>query len=193
MLVVSPMGLLVGVSLAERMGIPMISAQVEPPTVPTAYGWNGRKSAGVRLERAWATIQDRAFYLIVWNVLRGATNGARKRTLGLPPLPRMPLGRTRVPVICGASPTVLPPQPDFGHWLHMTGYWFIEDQSSWTPSPGVTGLPSLWSPSAAYRIRQHSVSQYRSCHRDGAERSESKWGSWAHRRRWHRNEDRKAI
>ncbi len=134
-LVVSPMGLLVGVSLAERMGIPMISAQVEPPTVPTAYGWNGRKSAGVRLERAWATVQDRAFYLIVWNILRGATNGARKRTLGLPPLPRMPLGRTRVPVICGASPTVLPPQPDFGHWLHMTGYWFIEDQSSWTPSP----------------------------------------------------------
>src|SRR3954452_22110446 len=39
------------------------------------------------------------------------------------------------------------------------------------PVTRVTGLPSVWSTSAAYWIRQHSVSWYRSCDRNGAERS----------------------
>ena len=88
------MGLLVGVSVAERMGVPMLRAQVEPPALPTSYSSYGQKSAKARLRSRWTATLDAGFNLLLWNVLRESTNSARAKVLALPPLPRVPWDST---------------------------------------------------------------------------------------------------
>jgi len=132
-LIVSPMGILVGVHIAERLGVPMIRAQVEPPSVPTIYDWDGRKSLAAAIRRGWAAFLDVGFHFLGWTALRGSTNAARQRILGLPPLPRWGFKIGRLPLLCGYSPSVVPQLPDFGDWIHVTGYWFLPDRPGWSP------------------------------------------------------------
>ncbi len=133
-LIVSPMGLLAGVNIAERLGVPMIRAQVEPPAVPSLYDWDGRKNLVAAVQRIWAAGLDVSFNSLLWAALRGSTNAARRQILGLPPLPLLWNGR-RFPLLCGYSPSVVPKLPDFDSLIHVTGYWFLEDLPGWTP-PG---------------------------------------------------------
>jgi sterol 3beta-glucosyltransferase len=132
-IITAPMGLLVGIHIAERLGVPMIRSQVDPPPVPTLYDWNGRKSLLAALGTSSAFSLDIAFNLLGWNLLRGSTNAARKRILGLPPLPRVRWDLWRLPLLCGYSPLVAPAGPDFPKWIHVTGYWFLDDLPGWTP------------------------------------------------------------
>jgi UDP:flavonoid glycosyltransferase YjiC (YdhE family) len=131
--IVSPMGFLIGMHIAERLGIPVIRAQVEPPTVPTLYDWNGRKSLAAAAERGWATFLDITFNFLGWTLLRGTTNAARRQTLDLPPLPILWRKILHLPLLCGYSPAVVPKLPDFGDWIHVTGYWFLDDLPGWVP------------------------------------------------------------
>jgi UDP:flavonoid glycosyltransferase YjiC (YdhE family) len=43
--------------------------------------------------------------------------------------------RDRDPVIYGYSPSVLPRPRDWPDFVHITGYWFLEQQTSWRPPP----------------------------------------------------------
>jgi UDP:flavonoid glycosyltransferase YjiC (YdhE family) len=40
-----------------------------------------------------------------------------------------------VPAIYPISPIVLPPDPKWGANIHVVGYWFLEKEQSYTPSP----------------------------------------------------------
>jgi len=133
-LIVSPMGVLVGAHIAERLKIPLIRAQVEPPAVPTLYSLDGRKSLAAALRTYRTAFIDVAFNLLGWMALRSSTNRARARVLSLPPLPLLWLKARRLPLLCGYSPSVVPQLPDFGKWIHVTGYWFLDDLPGWTPS-----------------------------------------------------------
>jgi UDP:flavonoid glycosyltransferase YjiC (YdhE family) len=44
----------------------------------------------------------------------------------------------RSPVLYGFSPLVIPPPPDWGGNVHVTGYWFLEPAVSWTPPADLT-------------------------------------------------------
>ena len=133
-LIVSPMGCLVGIHIAERLGVPLFRAQYDPPPVPTAYDWNGRKSPLTRVSTGSAALLDLGFNLLIWNLLRASTNAARRRVLDLPPLPRVRWNGWRHPLLCSYSPVVAPRQPDFPAWIHVTGYWFLDDHPGWSPS-----------------------------------------------------------
>jgi UDP:flavonoid glycosyltransferase YjiC (YdhE family) len=133
-LIVSPMGLLVGVHIAERLRVPLIRAQVDPPSVPTVYDWDGHKSLAAAVQRGWAAFLDVSFHFLGWTALRSSTNAARQRILGLPPLPLLGWNIGRVPLLCGYSPAVVPRPPDFGDWIHVTGYWFLDDLPGWAPT-----------------------------------------------------------
>jgi sterol 3beta-glucosyltransferase len=41
------------------------------------------------------------------------------------------MARQREPILYGWSPSVLPQPPDWGGWLHTTGYWFLERRGEW--------------------------------------------------------------
>ncbi len=133
-LIVSPMGLLLGAHIVEKLRIPLIRANCTVPSVRTVYDWNGRKSLSAALERGWAAFLDRGFHFLGWTALRNSINRARARVLCLPPLPFVPSGVGQSPLLCGYSPAVAPKLPDFPDWIHVTGYWFLEDFSSgWVP------------------------------------------------------------
>jgi sterol 3beta-glucosyltransferase len=132
--IVSPMSVLVGVHIAERLRVPLIRAQVQPPSVPTRYDWDGHRSVGAAIQRGWTAFLGVAFNLMVWNILRDSTNAARSRILGLPPLPRVWRDLWRIPLLCGYSPAVVPRPPDFPSWIDVTGYWFLDELPGWAPS-----------------------------------------------------------
>jgi sterol 3beta-glucosyltransferase len=136
-LIVSPMGLLVAEHIAERLRVPLIRAQLAPPVERTRYSWDGRANLATTMQGYLARSIDRAFHFLIWTKLRRSTNAARSKILELPALPlTAPLNaRNRKPrLLLGAySPAVAPPMPDWGDWIHVTGYWFLDDLSSWTP------------------------------------------------------------
>jgi len=134
LLVVSSMGLAVGVHIAERLGIPMVRTNLSPFT-PTHYDWNGHRSLLTAVRGNMTAVGGAGFRFLIWRQLRHTTNVARLNVLGLPPLalkePFGSLDRKRVPVLDGYSPTVIARPPDWGDWIHVTGYWFLDSPVDW--------------------------------------------------------------
>ena len=66
---------------------------------------------------------------------------AREQVLHLPAAPFMgPFKSTQLqhaPTLYGFSPSVLPKPPDWGEDVHVTGYWFLDEDTSWTPPPAL--------------------------------------------------------
>jgi sterol 3beta-glucosyltransferase len=83
---------------------------------------------------------NRATYLLAeqlaWQMFRAVINRWRKQTLHLPPLPLTGyfhrLGTRQIPILNGFSPHVVPRPADWGEHVHLTGYWFPED-NAWQP------------------------------------------------------------
>ena len=61
----------------------------------------------------------------------------REQVLQLPARgkPPNPLG-----TLYGYSPAVVPKPPDWGADVHVTGYWFVEDDEHWQPDPELAGF-----------------------------------------------------
>jgi UDP:flavonoid glycosyltransferase YjiC (YdhE family) len=133
-LIVSPMGLLVGAHIAERLRAPLIRTQVYP-----RYDWEGRRNLVAAVRGEWTVFLGAVFQLLIWSKLRRSTNAARWKILALPPLPlREPfsaMDRDRIPLLQAYSPAVVPRPPHWGDWIHVTGYWFLDDPTGWVP-PG---------------------------------------------------------
>ncbi|HYI95000.1 MAG TPA: glycosyltransferase [Bryobacteraceae bacterium] len=135
----SPMGMLAAESVAERLRIPLIDTQLAPPAMLTRYSWSGE----VNLRSIWRGLleagMDVVFQTVMWNLLRTNTNAARQGILELPELGRFaPLRasrRKRLALLGGYSPAVARKKPDWPDWIHVTGYWFLDDESCWTPPP----------------------------------------------------------
>ena len=140
-LVVSPMGVLVGAHLAEGLGVPLIQAHFAPPVVPSRYDWDGRTSPAIALRgRVHASIHA-AFHFVIWVSLRSYINAARREILKLPALsltePLNAMQRKRIPQLAAYSPAVVPRVPDWGEWMHVTGYWFLDELREWHPPPAL--------------------------------------------------------
>jgi UDP:flavonoid glycosyltransferase YjiC (YdhE family) len=73
----------------------------------------------------------------MWTLLRKTTNTARRDILELPPLPLQEpfaaMDRRRFTVLDAYSPSVVRRPPDWGTWIHVTGYWFLDFEPGWTP------------------------------------------------------------
>lgn len=141
LLIVSPMGLLVGGHIAERLRAPVIQAQLAPPVVPTRFDWDGHSNLATAVQAGGRVFLDTAFRFLMWSSLRGVTNSARSKILDLVPLslmePFKALGRQRLPLLGAYSPAVVPRPPDWGSWIHVTGYWFLDDLPGWVPPAGL--------------------------------------------------------
>jgi sterol 3beta-glucosyltransferase len=132
-LIVTPMGLPVGMHIAERLGVPMIRAAF----APTRHDWAGRSNLAAALRGDLNASTAAVFRALLWSQLRGVTNKARRNVLELPPLPfKEPYGamnRRRVPVLDAYSPSVVPAPPNCASWVYVTGYWFLDNAQAWTP------------------------------------------------------------
>jgi sterol 3beta-glucosyltransferase len=70
----------------------------------------------------------------------GTINDFRRKTLGMPPIGRFAdvLWRSDgkpVPVLYPYSPSLLPVPKDFPAHVHVTGYWFLDQTTTWQPEP----------------------------------------------------------
>ena len=137
MIVVSLMGIPVGSHIAERLGVPLIQAQLVPPVLPTCYDWDGHRDLATVMRGKLNVSIHAAFRLLIWSQLRRATNSARKRILDLPALPltekRRAGSHKPIQLLCGYSPAVAPRPADWPVWVQVTGYWFLDDLPGWMP------------------------------------------------------------
>jgi len=133
--IASPIGLLLGLHVAERLRVPFIQAQFAP-IARTRYDWAGRKSLISAIQGDWKEVQAALFRRVLWRQLRTTTNTARKRVLALPPLqsndPFRDLQRRRTLQLDAYSEVVVQRPPDWGDWIQVTGYWFLDDED-WVP------------------------------------------------------------
>jgi UDP:flavonoid glycosyltransferase YjiC (YdhE family) len=129
----SPLGLFVGGAyIAERLGIPLIRAEVHP-----RHDWEARRILAAAVRGDLTALFVNLLRLLMWSKLRRNTNAARQKILGLPPLrlsePFGAMDRKHVPLLLAYSPAVVPRPAHWGDWIHVTGYWFLDDPGGWVP------------------------------------------------------------
>jgi sterol 3beta-glucosyltransferase len=130
-------GILIGASLAEKLGLPFVQAYNVPLTPTAAFpgvlfpnlsGWP--QSVTHRLSH-WLTRQ------VFWQAARMAGNGTRTGVLGLPSSPLLGMFDTdlfrRGPLLYGFSPALIPKPADWDEQVHVTGFWFTDEPNDWSP------------------------------------------------------------
>lgn len=84
------------------------------------------------------SITNRLLYLSSGKLI----NQIRAELTGLPPLRYKDyfddLARMRKPVVYGFSQTVLPRPAEWNEGIHVTGFWFLDQQSQWQPPAELT-------------------------------------------------------
>jgi UDP:flavonoid glycosyltransferase YjiC (YdhE family) len=131
-------GLFIGLSLAEKLNLPLLQAYYVPFTPTRAF-------AGALLPRpvpGWLNrFSHHATRQIMWQGGRKADNLARQQVLNLPKAPFFgPYGseQTRgLPILYGFSPSVIASPADWPGEAQITGYWFLEAESDWVPPPAL--------------------------------------------------------
>jgi sterol 3beta-glucosyltransferase len=143
-------GLFVGLSLAEKLGLPFLQAYYIPftPTqtfpsflFPKLSSWFGGS-----LNR----LSHHLTRQIMWQGFRSADKLARQKVLDLHAAPFWgPFNADcaqHYPILYGYSPSVIPPPPDWDKAIHVTGYWFLDPAADWTPPPALVEFLQAGSP-----------------------------------------------
>jgi sterol 3beta-glucosyltransferase len=119
----------VGLSVAERLGIPAIGTGMIPLTPSREFASPflpvGRVPSW--LNRASMGLTNRLF----WLAFRKTLNEARHTLLGLPPQRKLPSDH---PMLYGISPTILPPPADWPTHARLCGQW-VTPGGDFSPSP----------------------------------------------------------
>lgn len=134
-LVITGMAGLSGVfSVAEGLGIPVIQAHVFPFT-PTRE-FPSPLVPKLPFGRALNRLSFQAMRQLFWQNFKAGDSAARQQ-LGLKRAsfwgPFRSLTRSRVPVLYGYSPHVLPRPSDWADYQEVTGYWFLDAANDWVP------------------------------------------------------------
>ena len=126
-----------GIHIAEALKIPYFRAFTMPwtrtKTYPHAFAVPERKLGGNYNRMTYVMVDN-----IFWKATAGQINHWRRHELGLPSTTLHQMQPNKVPFLYNFSPHVVPPPNDFRDWIHVTGYWFLDEGSAWTPSKALT-------------------------------------------------------
>lgn len=138
LIVASTLGLLPGLSIAEKLGVPLIPAHFHPSGLTSSVpdvsfaplpAWAPLRGAYNRLTHHLAAHG-------LWQLLRGPLNRARLAA-GLPARSAPALWRrVRRPAplsLYGYSAAIAPTPPDWPGHRRVTGYWLIDPPAGWAP------------------------------------------------------------
>jgi UDP:flavonoid glycosyltransferase YjiC (YdhE family) len=142
-IVVSMLPYLFGYAIAKKLGIPLVRAFYSPVS-PT-------RSAPVDALPPWLQLGQRfnlATYhvqrQVLWEIARPWVAEACREVLGIQSLPRREpfsdLDRRQQLLLYAYSEAVAPRPQDWGDWIEVTGYWFLDRASGWTPPPALTAF-----------------------------------------------------
>jgi sterol 3beta-glucosyltransferase len=121
-----------GIHIAEALGIPYFRAFSMPWTrtraYPHAFVVPEHKMGG-----AYNYITYVMFDNVFWKGTAGQVNRWRKKELGLQATSLEKLQPNKVPFLYNFSPSVVVPPLDYSDWIRVTGYWFLDQGTDWTP------------------------------------------------------------
>ncbi|KAL8633249.1 hypothetical protein Q9189_000970 [Teloschistes chrysophthalmus] len=121
-----------GIHIAEALGIPYFRAFTMPWTrtraYPHAFAVPDHKMGG-----AYNYITYVMFDNVFWKAIAGQVNRWRKKELGLRSTNLDKLQPNKVPFLYNFSPSVVVPPLDYSDWIRVTGYWFLDEASDWSP------------------------------------------------------------
>lgn len=121
-----------GIHIAEALGIPYFRAFTMPWTrtraYPHAFAVPDHKMGG-----AYNYITYVMFDNVFWKAIAGQVNRWRKKELNLRGTNLDKLQPNKVPFLYNFSPSVVVPPLDYSDWIRVTGYWFLDEASDWTP------------------------------------------------------------
>jgi sterol 3beta-glucosyltransferase len=125
-----------GYDIARRLGVPCAQVAVQPIAPTRAFASPGVPP--LPLGGTYNRLTYHAAQLGGWRLLSQPINRWRRTTLGLPPWgwdgPYAEQRRMTVPVLQAYSPAVVPRPDDWGPEVHVTGYWFDDDEA-YDPPP----------------------------------------------------------
>ncbi|WVF70804.1 hypothetical protein IAT40_005598 [Kwoniella sp. CBS 6097] len=132
-----------GVHIAEGLRIPYYRAFTMPWTrtraYPHAFAVPEHKRGGSYNYMTY-TMFDQVF----WRAISGQINRWRRHVLNIESTTFEKLEQHKIPFLYNFSPSVVPPPLDWTEWIHVTGYWFLENadehqanEKKWTPPEGL--------------------------------------------------------
>lgn len=131
-----------GLNVADLLGIPGVAAHLQPATPTRAFAAAGLPSArepAPALHRLTWAVTDR----LTWRAFRPTIEAQRSRH-GLPPLPAGPPSswpaERRHPVVYGFSQAVVPRPADWPADVHVTGYWMTAPDHRYAPPPALAAF-----------------------------------------------------
>ena len=126
-----------GIHIAEALGVPYFRAFTMPWTrtraYPHAFAVPEHKRGGAYNYMTYVMFDN-----FFWKAIAGQVNRWRKNELGLPSTSIDKMQPNKVPFLYNFSPCVVVPPLDYSDWIRVTGYWFLDESSSWTPSKELT-------------------------------------------------------
>jgi sterol 3beta-glucosyltransferase len=130
-------GLFVGLALSEKLGIPFVPAYLYPFT-PTREFPSVLTPLPQSRVTSWINkLSHRLAQQMMWQTTRAVDNKTRRQVLNMAPAPFWgpfaSLQQQKQTILYGYSPQVLPPPKDWGHFIHVTGYWFLDPPAGWEP------------------------------------------------------------
>ena len=121
-----------GIHIAEALGVPYFRAFTMPWTrtrvYPHAFAVPEHKLGG-----AYNYITYVMFDNVFWKAIAGQVNRWRKKELSLRSTNLDKMQPNKVPFLYNFSPSVVGPPLDYSDWIHVTGYWFLDEASGWSP------------------------------------------------------------
>ncbi|KAI1316917.1 Sterol 3-beta-glucosyltransferase [Mortierella claussenii] len=122
-----------GIHIAERLDIPYFRAFPFPWTRTRAFP-HPFAVPEHNLGRSYNYMTYVMIEQVFWKGISGQINRWRKESLGLGPTSLEKMDAHHVPSLYSWSPHVVPGPIDWPSWIHVTGYWFLDNPDlSWTP------------------------------------------------------------
>jgi sterol 3beta-glucosyltransferase len=135
----SALGFSAGYPPAHRLGIPIYPAYVQPGTPTTVYPnpFFPTIPGGVPLSPAYNRLTHWLFRLVLIQVGRRMTaKGKNNKSPDSMDSDQLygSSSTSGQPFFYGFSPQLVPKPYDWGESLHITGYWFLDQQHNWQPT-----------------------------------------------------------
>ncbi|KAJ5582308.1 hypothetical protein N7535_000928 [Penicillium sp. DV-2018c] len=121
-----------GIHIAEALRIPYFRGFTMPWTRTRAYP-HAFAVPENRLGGAYNYITYVMFDNIFWKAIAGQVNHWRNSELGLKATTLDKMQQNKVPFLYNYSPSVVPPPLDYPDWIRITGYWFLNEGTDWSP------------------------------------------------------------
>jgi sterol 3beta-glucosyltransferase len=142
-IVVSILPYLFGYAIARKLDVPLVRAFYFPVSPTRSYAADF-VPAWLRLSGRLNLASYQVQRQVLWQVARPWVAGACRNILGLKSLPLLePFGeldQRQELLLYAYSAAVAPPPPDWGEWIDVTGYWFLDRSTDWTPPPALAAF-----------------------------------------------------